>query len=81
MKKYTIIACFDDSPNAVNSLHVEGADQYEAREQAKRRMVFSTHGYADEKAAKKDDPEWDTDFQCEAVTILYTFPGHLENLD
>lgn len=44
-KPYTVIACFDDEPANVHSLHVEGIDAYEAKEAAKKRLVLEAFGY------------------------------------
>lgn len=79
-KPYTIIARFDDEPGNVHSLHEMAVDQYEARDKAKKRMVLDMFGYENEEHARRKDDEFDMEFQCEAVTILYTFEGLLEDL-
>lgn len=81
MNPYTIIACFDDEPGNVHSLHEIAIDPYEARHQAKKRMVLNMFGCENEEEAKQKDDEFDMEFQCEAVNILYTFEGHLETID
>ena len=81
MNYYTIIARFDDDAGAVHSLHEVAPDPYEARHQAKKRMVLDMLGYENEEHARRKDDEFDMESQCEAITILYTFEGHLENLD
>lgn len=81
MNTYTIIACFDDEPANVSSLHETAADPYEARQQAKKRMVLDLFGCEDEDEAKRKDDEFDMDFQCNAVRVLYTFEGHLQSID
>ena len=81
MNYYTIIARFDDEASAVHSLHEVAADPYEARYQAKKRMVLDMLGYENEEHARREDDEFDMEFQCDGITILYTFEGHLEDLN
>lgn len=80
-RPYTVIARFDEEPGTIHSLHVEGLDPYEARGAAKERLVLEGFGYDSAADGVAQDPDFDMERECEGITILYTFPGHIHSED